>query len=218
MVVIRGGMRGDAGDLICEQGLQDVAMSQIVQRAQVGMGTIYDYFPSKEDLVICLFSEIKAAMTEHVLGGYDTTHAVAVRVVFLLASMVWYGIEHPREFLLANQLALVPFIQERAKGEVSALVAGLKQVLIDATHQWLLKAMLPGVMMALITGAMNALVEAHMTQHIHLDQATIEQAMAACWDAITRSFFCSAFGMNAHSKCRRERQGSPKSALSISSG
>lgn len=126
-------MRGDAGDLICEQGLQDVAMSQIVQRAQVGMGTIYDYFPSKEDLVICLFSEIKAAMTEHVLGGYDTTHAVAVRVVFLLASMVWYGIEHPREFLLANQLALVPFIQERAKGEVSALVAGLKQVLIDAT-------------------------------------------------------------------------------------
>lgn len=173
-------------DLVFEQGLQDVAMSQIAQRAQVGMGTIYNYFPSKEDLVFCLFSEIKAAMTQHVLESYDTTQPVAVRVVYLLTSMVRYGIEHPREFLLTNQLALVPFIQERAKSEVSALVAALKQVLIDATQQHLLKAMPPGVMMALITGAMNALVEAHMTQHIHLDQATIEQAMAACWDAIKR--------------------------------
>jgi len=173
-------------DLVFEQGLQDVAMSQIAQRAQVGMGTIYNYFPSKEDLVFCLFSEIKAAMTQHVLESYDTTQPVAVRVVYLLTSMVRYGIEHPREFLLTNQLALVPFIQERAKSDVSALVAALKQVLIDATQQHLLKAMPPGVMMALITGAMNALVEAHMTQHIHLDQATIEQAMAACWDAIKR--------------------------------
>jgi TetR/AcrR family transcriptional regulator, repressor of fatR-cypB operon len=44
----------------------------------------------------------------------------------------------------------------------------------------------PAVMMALITGAMNALVEAHMRQDIYLDQATIEQAMLACWDAIKR--------------------------------
>ena len=41
-------------------------------------------------------------------------------------------------------------------------------------------------MWVLISGAMNALVEAHMTQQIHLDQATIEQAMSACWDAIKR--------------------------------
>jgi len=47
-------------DLVFEQGLQDVAMSQIAQRVQVGMGTIYNYFHSKEDLVFCLFSEIKA--------------------------------------------------------------------------------------------------------------------------------------------------------------
>ena len=31
-------------DLIFEQGLQDISMSQIAQRAEVGMGTIYNYF------------------------------------------------------------------------------------------------------------------------------------------------------------------------------
>jgi TetR/AcrR family transcriptional regulator, repressor of fatR-cypB operon len=37
--------------MILEYGLQDISMSQIAQRAGVGMGTIYNYFASKEDLV-----------------------------------------------------------------------------------------------------------------------------------------------------------------------
>jgi hypothetical protein len=38
----------------------------------------------------------------------------------------------------------------------------------------------------LLLGTTNALIEAHMRQQIHLDQATIEQATSACWDAIKR--------------------------------
>src|SRR5689334_4537631 len=87
-------------DLVFEQGLHDVAMSQVAQRAHVGMGTIYNYFPSKEDLVFCLFSEINAAMTQRILEGYDATQPVVVRVLYLLSSMVQYGLQHPREFLL----------------------------------------------------------------------------------------------------------------------
>ncbi len=173
-------------DLVSEQGLQDVAMSQIAQRAQVGMGTIYNYFSSKEDLVLCLFSEIKTAMSQYVLEGYDTTQPMVERILCLLGGLVRYGIQHPREFLLTNQLALVPFVLERDRSNASELTAALKQVLIDAQQQRLLKAMPPGVMLVLISGAMNALVEAHMTQQIQLDQVTIEQAVAACWDAIKR--------------------------------
>ena len=176
-----------ARDLVFEQGLQDVTMSQIAQRAQVGMGTIYNYFPSKEDLVFCLFSEIKANMSLHVLEGYDATQPVVDRVVYLLNSLVRYGIQHPREFLLTNQLAEIPFIQQRAKSEkVPALIVAFHQVMIDAQQQHLLKAMPLDVMSVLILGTTKALVEAHMRQQIHLDQATIEQAMSACWDAIKR--------------------------------
>ena len=53
-------------DLVFEQQIQDVTRCPRLrgQRAQVGMGTIYNYFPSKEDLVFCLFSEVKAAMSD----------------------------------------------------------------------------------------------------------------------------------------------------------
>jgi AcrR family transcriptional regulator len=69
-------------DLVFEQGLQAVTMSQIAERAHVGMGTIYNYFPSKEDLVFFLFSEINATMTQHILEGYDPAQPVVVRVLY----------------------------------------------------------------------------------------------------------------------------------------
>ena len=182
-------------DLVFEQGLQDVAMSQIAQRAQVGMGTIYNYFPSKEDLVFCLFSEIKANMSLHVLEGYDATQPVVDRVLYLLNSLVRYSIQHPREFLLTNQLAQIPFIQERAKSEkVPALVVAFNQVMIDAQQQHLLKAMPLDVMSVLLLGTTNALVEAHMRQQFTWIRPLLSKRR---WPAGTpsngsfqRSFFC----------------------------
>jgi AcrR family transcriptional regulator len=173
-------------DLIFEQGLQDISMSQIAQRAEVGMGTIYNYFASKEELVFALYSEINAAMSAYVLTGYDRSQPVVVRFLSLLTSIATYGIRHPREFRLVEQLAQVPFIQEQAKASEYPLTAIFEQLFIEAQEQHLLKEMPPPVMFLLISGALNALIEAHTTHQIQLDDALIRQAMSACWDAIKR--------------------------------
>ena len=61
-------------------------------------------------------------MSLHVLEGYDATQPVVDRVFYLLNGLVRYSIQHPREFLLTNQLAQIPFIHERAKSELKALM------------------------------------------------------------------------------------------------
>jgi TetR/AcrR family transcriptional regulator, repressor of fatR-cypB operon len=173
-------------DLIFEQGLQDISMSQIAQRAEVGMGTIYNYFASKEELVFCLYNEIKATMSAFVLDDYDAGQPVVRRFLQLLTSVAHYGVAQPRDFRLVEQLANVPFIQEQAAGHDYALTSVFNQMFIEAHGQHLLKDMPPVVMGVLIFGALNALVEAHTTQQIHLDDALIEQTVSACWDAIKR--------------------------------
>jgi len=173
-------------DLIVEHGLQDISMSQIAQRAGVGMGTIYNYFASKEELVFGLYHEIKVAMSAHVLDSYDEQQPVVVRFLHLLTSIASYGFQHPREFRLVEQLAQVPFIQERARPDEYALTNLFQQLFVEAQSQHLLKDMPPAVMFLLISGALNALIEAHATHQIHLDEALIAQTMSACWDAIKR--------------------------------
>jgi len=56
-------------ELIAEQGFTGAPMSQIAERADVGVGTIYRYFAGKEDLVNALYLDIKARLAAHTLRG-----------------------------------------------------------------------------------------------------------------------------------------------------
>ncbi len=57
-------------ELIAEQGFTGAPMSQIAERADVGVGTIYRYFAGKEDLVNALYLDIKARLAAHTLRGH----------------------------------------------------------------------------------------------------------------------------------------------------
>jgi AcrR family transcriptional regulator len=174
-------------DLIFEKGLQDLSMSQVAQRAGVGMGTIYNYFASKEELVYCLYDRAKSTMSAYVMDGYDERQPVVVRFVHILSRIAGYGIQHPREFRLSQQLAQVPFvIQAQAKATEYPLAKAFERLFVEAKNQRLLKDMPDPVMVLFIAGALNALVEAHTTRQLQLDAALIDQAVTACWDAIKR--------------------------------
>ncbi|MEQ8675563.1 MAG: TetR/AcrR family transcriptional regulator [Aggregatilineales bacterium] len=173
-------------DLIFEQGLQDSSMSQIARRANVGMGTIYNYFDSKEELVFSLYSEIKTAMDASIMSGYDASQPVVKRFFHLLRHVVRFGIAHPREFRLTGQLSMVPYVQEQAGGKDYALVTAFDQLFKDAQEQHLIKEMSSNAIGLLILGAINALVEAHAMKQITLEEDLIDMIVTACWDAIKR--------------------------------
>ncbi len=173
-------------DLIIEEGLQDISMSQIAGRAEVGMGTIYNYFGSKEELIVGLYSEIKAAMSNYILDGYDDTAPVVIRFMHLMTRVIHYGLAHPREFRLAEQLARVPFVREQCTEKNNRFILAANDLYVEAQRQHLLKAIAPKVVELLIAGALYALIEGHATGQIQLDETLIEQTVSACWDAIKR--------------------------------
>ncbi|MDG0812818.1 TetR/AcrR family transcriptional regulator [Cohnella rhizosphaerae] len=49
-------------DLIHEEGLQSVTFSKIFKKADVGSGTIYNYFSNKEELVNAVYKEARMLM------------------------------------------------------------------------------------------------------------------------------------------------------------
>jgi TetR/AcrR family fatty acid metabolism transcriptional regulator len=53
-----------AEEVLAEKGYHDAAMEEIAARAGVAKGTLYQHFPSKEDLVFALF-ERNLALFEH---------------------------------------------------------------------------------------------------------------------------------------------------------
>lgn len=48
------------------QGINDFRMIEIAEAANVGKGTLYEYFPSKDDLIVGCFSLFMSRFNEHV--------------------------------------------------------------------------------------------------------------------------------------------------------
>ncbi|MBB3128544.1 AcrR family transcriptional regulator [Paenibacillus rhizosphaerae] len=46
-------------DLIHEEGLPSVTFAKLIKRANVGSGTIYNYFSNKEDLVNAVYKNAR---------------------------------------------------------------------------------------------------------------------------------------------------------------
>lgn len=73
-----------AARLMAERGFAGTAMSEVAKRADIGKGTIYEYFDSKEDLFFAVFEwfsrEIAAAATVSVsaLGGSASERLMAL--------------------------------------------------------------------------------------------------------------------------------------------
>ncbi|MEM7115748.1 MAG: TetR/AcrR family transcriptional regulator [Chloroflexota bacterium] len=173
-------------NLIFEQGLQSVSMSQIAKQAGVGMGTIYNYFESKEQLVNALYGGLKAEMSQVILQGYAIDQPIIERFIQLFSNIARYGRDNPKAFQLVEQLTHSPYIQFSLKESESGLLRHLKQLFAEAAEQRMLKPLPFSIVGTLTYGASAALVRGHIAGKFVLDDELIKVAAEACWDMVKR--------------------------------
>ena len=58
-------------ELITQQGFHASPMSQIAREAGVAAGTIYHYFPSKDELIRSTYKEVKKQMGDALMYNFD---------------------------------------------------------------------------------------------------------------------------------------------------
>lgn len=77
--------------LFCEKCFQDTSTASISQAANVGTGTLFCYFSSKEELVNALYLEAKEEMAAYVAEGVweQTTFKARLKHIFE-RRIVWY--------------------------------------------------------------------------------------------------------------------------------
>jgi AcrR family transcriptional regulator len=123
-----------AAELIAEEGVDGVAFSRIARRAGAAQGSLYQYFPSKEALVLTLHERLLAALVEAVRAcaeafaarsGPRTVEALAAELVPALAD---FYAEHPAYREIRHALPREPAVEAaeaRADAEVAMLLGPL---------------------------------------------------------------------------------------------
>jgi AcrR family transcriptional regulator len=73
---IRGQIMATAIDLFTRYGIAAVTVDQIADAADIGKGTVYNYFSTKEDIVVAFMADIEARLSPRIVRFAPSGHSL----------------------------------------------------------------------------------------------------------------------------------------------
>ena len=172
-----------AFELMANGGLQQSPMSKLAAQAQVSVGTIYLYFPSKERLIEALFEHLQTEMEQAVLLGYRADADFRARFKKLFLNMCDYYYNHRNHFFFMDMTissvashGLEAFSPKVQKVFRSFYEEGIKnQILRDINFENLL---------SIIHGPIVSIFKKHHNGRIKITTDNLVELQECIWNAI----------------------------------
>jgi len=95
--------------LIKEHGFHGTPMSQIAKSSDVAIGTIYHYFPSKEDLILRLYDYCKREIHSYIFDNMDRSLSYQEQFAIVFKRFCSFYLENPDKFSFMEQFYNSPF-------------------------------------------------------------------------------------------------------------
>jgi AcrR family transcriptional regulator len=170
--------------LITEKGFGGVSTDTIAKEANVGKGTIYKYFESKEVLYSTLFDELCLKFLQTILSNYNFKLDPAANFKHIVFVLVHYYVEHEDEFRYLERYSDVNLNIDKRLYESTKLIDPIKTMLNGIDHGIKFKPLPPLIIFAMTYGPLVAVVNLVLLKKIELTDNLIFQIADSCWDSI----------------------------------
>lgn len=180
--------------MVAEYGFHGISMQMIATQAMVGVGSIYRYFYSKDELIHAVFNKIEENLELAILKGYSEKSSIKERFICLSLNMTSYLLDNPVEFRFMEQYFVSSF--GISKGKEMFVVGSYRTKESDGFFKALFKKGqtsriikdLPQVTLyALTLGSFTFLVNSSHRGLFLLDKMTIQKTIEESWSAIARN-------------------------------
>jgi len=113
--------------VFAKEGLR-APTSAISKAAGVAEGTLFTYFPTKDDLVNAVYHEIKLELATATLSSYPGKEDVRARMQYIWDRFVEWGASHPEAHAVLRQIEVWPGLRHEPSEVEIALHAELTAV------------------------------------------------------------------------------------------
>ncbi|MEH6404197.1 MAG: TetR/AcrR family transcriptional regulator [Sneathiella sp.] len=152
----RKAIRNAAVAEVIEGGLAGASVGKIAKRAGVSAGTIYLYFPNKDELLQQIYLEIKTELHDHMMSVFDGSKNSSTNIRNMWFSLFEYALEHANDFIFSEYASATQLLDEARKPAVEAMAVEIGQILNTAIKD--------GTLRQVPIGALNAILIAPAIQ------------------------------------------------------
>ena len=173
-------------ELLVTKGEQATSMSLIAKTSKISVGSIYNLYKSKEELITAAYIDCRNCLLNNNTST-TTLNELSPKEIFYRANSAYLesALAHPSEFKFMTQYHLSPIIDRNVVRIMDFPSAHSDETISYYSQQGVLKD-LPVVALDLIPfGIINQIVSAHFAGFIIITDEMKEQILDACGDAMS---------------------------------
>ncbi|GAB3999677.1 hypothetical protein GCM10028807_50580 [Spirosoma daeguense] len=172
-----------AMSLLVSNGLQATPMSAIAKAAGTGMGTIYNYFSTKEELVNAIYLFIKEEELSMLQEPFSED-SIKFQFDYYYSSLVHFYLNNPTAFAFMDQFQNSPIITKETKEAGVKTLEPITSLLQKGQKQGLIKAMDLQILIQFLGGTLTSYVRWALSANNKTTETTIAAQLKLTWDAV----------------------------------
>lgn len=177
---------GTTLSLFQKQGFYHTPMSQIASESGISMGSIYNQFNSKEELLNELYKSIKIRFAREVMNKINRESSIKEQIMTLLKNIFNYSFQHKNEIDFVEQYENSPLINEKTQSEIQAILSKTIQLYKKGQETSVLSPLPAESLIALSFGAVSSLAKMKSRQGKIEDTDTLEKYAVSIFKMIEK--------------------------------
>ena len=170
--------------LVSRHGFHGTSMSMLAEEAGCGAGTIYNYFPGKDELMQDLFRTLKTQFMAAIFAGDNEQEPLQARFMCMWKNAIRFFMDYPDIAAFFQQYHSSPYYNEESQAFTEAAIRPLVAVFEQAMRAGTLRILPQPVLESLTIDLATSLARRHIQGEITLDESLIEETGLACWQSL----------------------------------
>jgi len=144
--------------LFTERGFFGTPTSLISKEAGVATGTLFFYFPTKEELIDTLYRRIKSEAAQVMCQDFGKEKTALAKLRRIGFNAIEWGIENPAKQKFMEQFAHSPFVSTTAYEEGMSHFLFLKDLVEDGIREGTIRNIDPDLLFCMMASSFSGLI------------------------------------------------------------
>ncbi|HIW31828.1 MAG TPA: TetR family transcriptional regulator [Candidatus Paenibacillus intestinavium] len=171
--------------LFADRGYDGTTVPMIAEQANVGAGTIYRYFESKEQLVNVLYQQwVEALANSIVMGEAENQLPLREQFSWIFKKLIAFSNDHLHALLFIDSHCGGLYLDEKSSHQFNTMLNVFREVLEYGKKEGIIKNFDANALIGMVWGAFVHLFKLIRNGILENNDELFYHAEVACWDAL----------------------------------
>ena len=174
--------------LFTERGFHGTSTAEISKEAGVATGTLFNYFPTKEDLINSLYFDVKGQLSQSMGKEIEVQSTFHDKLRKIWSNLIKWGLDNQEEFLFVGQFCSSPYITKFTREEVMKEYVFLHDLVNVGIKTGVIRDFSPELIIAMFYHASRTVVNLILDSDSSNDENKfIEDGFHMIWNGLAKN-------------------------------